>query len=40
MRQMIGLTALADADPTNVTLLAPVFLYLVDAPRDRGVPGG
>jgi hypothetical protein len=41
MRQMIGLTALADADPDQlVTLLAPVFQHLVDAPRDRGVPGG
>ena len=39
MRQIVGLTALADADPEAlVTLLAPVFQQLVDEPHDPGAP--
>jgi len=39
MRQIVGLTALADADPEAlVTLLAPVFQQLVDEPHDAGAP--
>jgi AcrR family transcriptional regulator len=40
MRQMIGLPALAKAEPdTLVQLLAPIFQQLVEGPGDRQKPG-